>query len=75
MKISRIDHMALTVTNLEKACSFYKKILFMEVITFGGGRKALAFGNQKINLHERGKELDPKADKPTPGSSDICFIT
>lgn len=47
----------------------------MEVTTFGAGRKALLFGNQKINLHEFGNEFDPKAEKPTPGSADLCFIT
>ena len=47
----------------------------MEVVTFGEGRKALAFGTQKINLHESGKEFEPKAGHPTPGSADLCFIT
>lgn len=47
----------------------------MEVETFGEGRKALKFGNQKLNLHQKGKEFEPKADHPTPGAIDICFIT
>ncbi len=47
----------------------------MEVVTFGSGRKALQFGKQKINLHEQGREFEPKADRPTPGSADLCFIT
>ena len=47
----------------------------MEVVVFGGGRKALSFGAQKINLHQKGKEYEPKALKPTPGSGDLCFIT
>jgi catechol 2,3-dioxygenase-like lactoylglutathione lyase family enzyme len=47
----------------------------MEVVTFRAGRKALAFGSQKINLHEQGKEFEPKAGQPTPGSGDLCFIT
>jgi catechol 2,3-dioxygenase-like lactoylglutathione lyase family enzyme len=47
----------------------------MEVVTFGEGRKALAFGTQKINLHQVGREFEPKAQRPTPGSADLCFIT
>lgn len=54
---------------------FYVEVLGMEEITFGEGRKALKFGNQKINLHEAGKELYPHAKKPTPGSQDLCFLT
>jgi catechol 2,3-dioxygenase-like lactoylglutathione lyase family enzyme len=47
----------------------------MNAVVFGGGRKALAFGRQKINLHAHGREFEPKADRPTPGSADLCFIT
>jgi catechol 2,3-dioxygenase-like lactoylglutathione lyase family enzyme len=47
----------------------------MEPITFAGGRRGLAFGRQKINLHQSGREFEPKALKPTPGSMDLCFIT
>jgi catechol 2,3-dioxygenase-like lactoylglutathione lyase family enzyme len=47
----------------------------MEVVTFGGGRRALAFGEQKINLHQHGAEFEPKAHHPTPGSADLCFLT
>ena len=50
-------------------------MLGMETLTFGEDRKALAFGAQKINLHEHGKEFEPKAHRPTPGSADLCFIT
>jgi catechol 2,3-dioxygenase-like lactoylglutathione lyase family enzyme len=46
----------------------------MKTVTFGAGRKALAFGSQKINLHQLGKECEPKADQPTPGSADLCFL-
>lgn len=74
MKINRLDHLVLTVTDLQRTCDFYKRILGMEVVTFGDGRKALAFGNQKINLHEKGKEFEPKAQFPLPGSADLCFI-
>jgi catechol 2,3-dioxygenase-like lactoylglutathione lyase family enzyme len=75
MKIDRLDHLVLTVKNIPATCDFYSKALGMEVITFAGNRKALAFGAQKINLHEAGQEIDPKAHRPTPGSADLCFIT
>jgi catechol 2,3-dioxygenase-like lactoylglutathione lyase family enzyme len=75
MKIDRLDHLVLTVKNISAACEFYSKVLGMKVITFGDNRKALAFGSQKINLHETGRELEPKAHRPTPGSADLCFIT
>jgi catechol 2,3-dioxygenase-like lactoylglutathione lyase family enzyme len=74
MQISHIDHLVLTVKNIEKTCQFYTKILGMEEITFQGNRKALLFGNQKINLHQYEREITPKAHKPTPGSADLCFI-
>ena len=75
MRIDRLDHLVLTVRDIPKTCEFYTRVLGMEVVTFGAGRKALQFGRQKINLHERGKEFDPKAANPTPGSGDLCFIT
>lgn len=75
MKIKNIDHFVLTVASIEATCAFYEKILGMKVEVFGEGRKALAFGNQKINLHEMGKEFEPKANKPTSGSADFCLIT
>lgn len=74
MKINRLDHLVLTVQNITATCDFYTTVLGMEVVTFGEGRKALCFGNQKINLHEAGKEFEPKANQPTPGSADLCFI-
>ncbi len=75
MKIDRLDHLVLTVRSFEVACDFYSRVLGMKVVTFGNNRKALQFGRQKINLHEYGKEFDPKAANPTPGSGDLCFIT
>ena len=75
MKIDSIDHLVLTVKSIEATCEFYAKALGMQVVTFGEGRKALAFGSQKINLHQQGQEFEPKADRPTPGSGDICLIT
>ena len=75
MKIDRLDHLVLTVANLDVTCRFYETVLGMEVVTFGQGRKALAFGSSKINLHQLGKEFEPKALRPTAGSADLCFIT
>ncbi len=75
MKISRIDHIVMTVNNVDVTCEFYSRTLGMDVITFGNGRKALSFGVQKLNLHEVGKEFEPKAHRPTPGSIDLCLIT
>jgi len=74
MKVDKIEHLVLTVCNIKATCEFYSRVLGMRTITFGS-RKALQFGEQKINLHEAGKELEPKALKPLPGSADICFIT
>ncbi len=75
MKIDRLDHLVLTVRNLDRTCEFYPQVLGMEFITFGEGRKALHFGQQKLNLHVVGKELEPKARHPTAGSADLCLIT
>jgi catechol 2,3-dioxygenase-like lactoylglutathione lyase family enzyme len=75
MKIDSIDHVVLTVKDISATCDFYSKVLGMEVVTFGEGRKALAFGSQKINLQQFGRESTLIAEKPTPGSADICFIT
>jgi catechol 2,3-dioxygenase-like lactoylglutathione lyase family enzyme len=74
IKIDHLDHLVLTVANLGRTCDFYRRVLGMEVDTFQGGRKALIFGNQKINLHQAGHEFEPKAKLPTPGSADFCLI-
>lgn len=75
MKIDSLDHLVLTVKDVEASCAFYARVMGMEVVTFGEGRKALAFGAQKINLHQAGREFEPKAQQPTPGSADLCFLT
>ena len=75
MEVDRLDHLVLTVRDLDMTCRFYTDILGMDVVEFGEGRKALVFGNQKINLHEQGQEFDPHASRPTPGSADLCFLT
>lgn len=74
MKISYLDHLVLTVASIETTCQFYQSALNFEVITVGENRKALQFGHQKINLHQVGKEFEPKAYHPTVGSADLCFI-
>jgi catechol 2,3-dioxygenase-like lactoylglutathione lyase family enzyme len=75
MRIERIDHFVLTVRDVEATCAFYAQVLGMQVVMFAGGRRALQFGQQKINLHQSGKEFEPKALHPTPGSGDFCLIT
>lgn len=75
MKISGIDHIVMTVNSIDVTCEFYSRTLGMDIITFSKGRKALSFGAQKLNLHEVGKEFEPKAHRPTPGSLDLCLIT
>ncbi|MFA9441890.1 VOC family protein [Uliginosibacterium sp. sgz301328] len=74
MKIDRLDHLVLTVADIEATCRFYSDVLGMKVVTFGAGRTALTFGRQKINLHPAGGEFEPKAARPTPGSADLCLI-
>ncbi|WP_085317787.1 VOC family protein [Derxia lacustris] len=74
MQIDRLDHLVLTVASIDASCDFYARVLGFEVVSFGAGRKALAFGRQKINLHQAGREFEPKAAAPTRGSADLCFI-
>ena len=75
ISIENIDHIVLTVKDIQRTCKFYIEALGMNVIEFGNGRKALKFGKQKINLHEYGKEFEPKAVSAAPGTTDICLIT
>lgn len=73
--MSRLDHLVLTVADLEATVGFYTRVMGMTVRAFGAGRLALRFGDrQQINLHEAGHEFEPKARRPTPGSADLCFI-
>lgn len=74
MQIDHLDHLVLTVADIEATLDFYTRVLGMQVVIFGEGRKALSFGQQKINLHQAGREFEPKAERPTPGSADLCFI-
>jgi catechol 2,3-dioxygenase-like lactoylglutathione lyase family enzyme len=75
MRIDRLDHLVLTVANIDTTMDFYTHVLGMKAETFGTGRTALTFGNSKINLHQAGHEFEPKAHRPTPGSTDLCLIT
>ena len=72
--IERIDHIVLTVFDVDRTIDFYSRVLGMEPVTFAGGRRALAFGQQKLNLHQAGREYEPKALRPAPGAIDLCFI-
>ncbi|HEY3140883.1 MAG TPA: VOC family protein [Acidimicrobiales bacterium] len=73
--IDRVDHLVLTVADIEQTIDFYVRVLGMEPVTFGAGRRALLFGRNKLNLHQAGHEFDPKARRPTPGSTDVCLVT
>lgn len=75
MNIDRIDHLVLTVNDIDTTVDFYTRVLGLEVVTFGEGRKALVFGRQKFNLHQKGKEFEPKAAAPTTGAIDLCLIS
>jgi catechol 2,3-dioxygenase-like lactoylglutathione lyase family enzyme len=75
MKVDTLDHLVLTVSDIQRTVAFYQTVLGMEAVTFGEGRVALRFGQQKINLHQAGAEFEPKALRPTPGSADLCFLT
>ena len=75
LTIDRLDHFVLTVADIDATIAFYRRVLGMRDVTFCAGRRALAFGSQKINLHRAGRELSPHAKAPMPGSADVCFIT
>ena len=77
IKITGLDHLVLTVADLDVTGDFYGRVLGMDVVTFKSGgieRRALKFADQKINLHKAGAEFEPKATQPKPGSADLCFI-
>ena len=75
MRISHIDHLVLTVTDIRRTVDWYQQVLGMHHVTFAGDRHALTFGRQKLNLHQAGRELEPKAARPAPGSADLCLIS
>ncbi|MCP4387335.1 MAG: VOC family protein [Gammaproteobacteria bacterium] len=74
MMTIRIDHLVLTVADIDRTVEFYQRVMGMNMVAFGEGRVALCFGQQKINLHQSGREFEPKAAKVQPGSADLCFI-
>ena len=74
IEISHLDHLVLTVKDIDKTVEFYTKVLGMEKEIFKSSRVALKFGNQKINLHKLGAEFEPKAFNVKDGSADLCFI-
>ena len=67
MKVTAIDHFVLTVRDVEATCRFYERVLGMQMVTFGEGRRALHFGRQKINLHQAGQEFARTRSSPSPG--------
>jgi catechol 2,3-dioxygenase-like lactoylglutathione lyase family enzyme len=75
MRVQRIDHVVITVADVDRTISFYERVLGMTAVSFGDGRRALAFGDQKLNLHQAGREFEPKAQRPTPGAIDLCLVT
>ncbi|MGQ9857790.1 MAG: VOC family protein [Thermodesulfobacteriota bacterium] len=75
MRIERLDHLVLTVCDLEAAIVFYQRVMGMQPVTLADGRKALEFGESRINLHTRDTPARPKAKNPTPGSADLCFVS
>jgi len=72
--IDHLDHLVLTCVDTQATQDFYTRVLQMKLETFAGGRVAFRYGNQKINLHVRGSEFEPKAHLPVPGALDLCFI-
>lgn len=74
MRVEQLDHLVLTVADIDRTVAFYRDVLGMEAVTFGEGRRALRFGDSKINLHPAGHEYQPKAARPTPGSADLCLL-
>lgn len=75
IRIDRIDHLVLTVFDIERTIDFYARVLGMQPVTFAEGRRGLAFGRQKLNLHQAGREFEPKALKPGPGAIDLCLVS
>lgn len=75
MRVDRLDHLVLTVADIDVSIDFYTRILGMRAVTFGDGRHGLRFGRSKINLHLAGHEFEPRAARPTPGSADLCLVS
>lgn len=74
IQVRALDHLVLTVADVSRTCEFYRTVLGMEVVTFGAGRTALRYGQQKINLHAAVRPFAPHARVPQAGSADLCFL-
>ncbi len=74
MRVLSLDHLVLIVRDLNETINFYRTVLGVEEVVFGGGRRALHFGSQKINLYQIGEEAHPVAQAPSPGSAHLCFL-
>ncbi|TXH74996.1 VOC family protein [Thiobacillus sp.] len=74
MDLDAIDHVVLTVRDIPASVAFYTRVLGMREVIFGSDRRALAFGRSKLNLHQAGREFEPKAAHPTPGAADLCLL-
>jgi catechol 2,3-dioxygenase-like lactoylglutathione lyase family enzyme len=75
MRIDRLDHLVLTVRDIPATLAFYEQVLGMTPVRFAGDRWAVAFGAQKLNLHQADRPVDPNVRHATPGSADFCLIT
>jgi len=74
MDLDAIDHVVLTVRDIPASVAFYTRVLGMRQVIFGDDRRALAFGRCKLNLHQAGREFEPKAAHPAPGAVDLCLL-
>lgn len=74
MPVTGLDHLVMTVSNVEATCAFYDHLPGVDPVTFDGGRRGLAMGDQKINLHQSGAEYDPHAANPAVGADDFCLV-
>ncbi len=72
---SSLDHVVVNVSDVNRACEFYERVLGAEIVEFGAGRKAIQIGNQKLNLHDAGSRADPVASYPAVGGADLCILT
>ena len=75
MRVEALDHLVLTVADVEASTIFYSRVLGMQKVIFGAGRVAMQFGRQKINLHPANAPLQPHALRPIAGSADLCFVS
>lgn len=75
ISIDRVDHLVLTVADVDRAAEFYERILGMKTVAFPGDRRAVSFGQQTIKLHAASELVEPTATHPVPGSANLCFIT